>query len=223
MIADPRLVSLDLCVRLGAGPAAWERALEALWAWRPELIPVSVDELTTAGAAPRPWVRGDSARLASLLGGDTEASWELAGELTGGYALRGRRQSRLTLTVGSATSEPTQMLSEAVTISGREVPVGLAMAFDPRSDDAELLFAGLHALGRLAPVTYLDAISIARLGGTDHVARAPCPVTRVDAGMILDVRPLDCHDPAAPCMIRAAAVADHLAVSPDAPISLLAE
>jgi hypothetical protein len=222
VIVDLPLVSLDLCVRLGAEPAAWGRALEALWAWREDLTPVAVDELTTPGAEPRAWAPEDTERLAALLGGDTEGSWELAAEEAGGaYALRGRAQSRLTLAFRRPATEPPPLLSEAVRIVGRELPVGLAMAFDPASDDAELIFAGIHALGRLAPVTYLDAISIDLLGGGDHVARAPCPVTRVGAGMVLAVRSLDCHDAAAPCMVQAEAVAAYLSLAPDSPVSLL--
>ena len=50
-----------------------------------------------------------------------------------------------------------------------------------------------------------------------------CLVTQVASGMILDMRPHDCHDPVAPCMIQSEAVARRLGVSPDSPVSLLAD
>jgi hypothetical protein len=215
----PRFVSLDLCVRLGAVPEAWLQALEAVRAWQPDLFPACVDELTGPAEEPRPWSPGDWERLAALLGGDAEAAWEVSGAGAGSptvYASRGRVQCRLTVSIPRLDA-PLNALSELVLRVAAVLPVGLGMAFDPNGPDAELVFSGLQGLGWLAPVTYLDAVSVERLGGIDHVLGAPCPTARLATGVILDVRPLEAADPEQ----RPMRVSDYLGISPEAPVRLL--
>jgi hypothetical protein len=174
------------------------------------------------GDDPRPWCDEDLGRLAALLGGAQESSWQLSGQARGSiYALRGRVQCRLTLTLDAPGWAASAELAGAVEVLQASVPPALGMAFDPGSADGELVMSGLHALPALAPVAYFDAICLQRLGGAGHVADAPCPVQRLADGLALEVRAVDCHDPGDPCMARATAVADYLGISAATPARLV--
>lgn len=219
----PGPLAIDLCVRPGPSAATWRRALQDVWDWQPRLRPVLARPLVPAeGDDPRPWVEQDLERLADLLAGTDEGSWQLtSGEHGSIYALRGRVQCRLTLTFGVAQERASTALAEAVSVTHSTVAPALGMAFDPASDDSELVMDGLHALRRLAPAVFLDAEAVRRLGGEEWVMSAPCPVREEPGGLLLDIRPLGCHDRSDPCMAGARRVADHLGVSAATPVTLL--
>ena len=217
----PGPLAIDLCIRPGPPATTWRQALEDVWDWQPRLRPVLAHPLVpTEGDDPRPWTEQDLERLADLLAATDEGSWQLTGQQGSMYALRGRVRCRLTLTFGLAEEPASVALAEAVDHSLHHCPA-LAMAFDPASDDGELVMDGLHGLRRLAPAVFLDADAVQRLGGEKWVMSAPCPVREAAGGLLLEVRPLGCHELSDPCMARAHEVADHLGVSAATPLIFL--
>jgi hypothetical protein len=191
-MTSPSFLGIELRFRVDPRVVPWAHTIAGVLAWEPELAPTHLDRLSSADAdGPEPWSDALWPELAHRCASVPGTAWTLSQE-------RGRRsmtwvhrrlQVECSLAVPRPRGAAVKHLVALLAALESGVPPALAMAFDGDSRDVGLMTQGLHAVDELAPLVFLDRLTMERLVGPREGRVAPCEVVELEAGTVLVLRP----------------------------------